>query len=120
MKTTTAGKKRGPKRLEYIPQPFRHIPGIEEMTTVRQLVKLEEYLATPAEERGHYVRLGASVPQYCEYEEKLPTTTYAVTIDGVVSVLKLERDPRSAHKWFMNPRRPWNLSARFAASAGGA
>jgi len=118
MKTTN--KKPGPRPLEYIPLPFRAIEGVEQLTTVRQLENLKAYMETPESERPPCLRIGASVPQYCEYEEKLPTTTYAVTIDGVVSVLKLERDPRSAHKWFMNPRRPWNLSARFAASAGGA
>jgi len=120
MKTETADKKRGPKRLEYIPQLFRHIAGVEELTTVRQLDKLQEYLATPEEERPPYVRLGASVPQYSERAVKLPSVTYAVTVDGEVSVIYQQKDPRRAEVWFANAARPWNLSARFPAMKGGA
>lgn len=116
----TTKKKPGPKRLEYIPLPFRGIEGVDQLTTVRQLENLKAYLETPESKRPACVRIGASVPQFSEEEPKAPTTTYAVTVDGVVSVVKMECDPRSAHKWFMNPRRPWHLSARFAASSGGA
>jgi hypothetical protein len=112
-------KKPGPKRLDYIPVPFRGIKGADQLTTVRQLENLQDYIETPESERPPCVRIGASVPQYSEETPKVPTTTYAVTVDGIVSVVKMERDPRSAHKWFMNPRRPWHLSARYASTTVG-
>ena len=113
-------KKPGPKRLDYIPVPFRSIKGAELLTTVRQLENLKAYLDTPESDRPPCVRIGASVPQYSEGEQKRPSSTYVVTVDALVSIIRVDQDPRCAHKWFSNPRRPWNLSARFASLAGGA
>lgn len=118
MKPTS--KKPGPKPITYIPVPFREIEGIEQVTTFRQLKKLEDYLETPSSERPPCVRLGASVPIYYDGVTRKPTVTYDVMVDGEVSVVKMQSDPRAAHKWFLNPRRPWQLSARFSASTGGA
>lgn len=115
----TIKKKPGPKRLDYIPLPFRGIDGVNQLTTVRQLENLKTYMEMTKTERPPCLRIGASVPQFDEEGKKKPTTTYAVTVDGEISVVKLQRDPRSAHKWFMNARRPWNLSARYASAIGG-
>jgi len=110
--------KPGPKRLDYVPHQFRGIQGVEQLTTVRQLENLKRYLETPVAQRPPYVRIGASVPQYCEDKRKLPTATYVVMVDGAVTVMRKQRDPRNAEKWFKNPRRPWNLSAKYDSHGG--
>lgn len=111
---TASKKKSGPKPITYIPSQFRHIPGAEHLTTPGQLVRLREYLRTRDSERAAYCRLGASVPPYGPENTRKPSATYAVTIDGVVSIIRLERDPRAAERWVSNARRPWNMSRDFA------
>jgi hypothetical protein len=112
--TANTTSKTGPKPITYIPLQFRHIPGAEHLTTPRQLIRLREYLQTRDSERSAYCRLGASVPPYGPENTRKPTATYAVTVDGVVSIIRLERDPRAAERWVSNPRRSWNMSHDFA------
>lgn len=52
---------RGPKRLEYIPEKYRGVRGIEHLTTQDQLRKLGEYIANI--KREPFRRLGCSTPQ---------------------------------------------------------
>jgi hypothetical protein len=111
---TKSKKKTGPKPITYIPPQFRHIPGAEHLTTHRQLIRLREYLQLRDSERSAYFRLGASVPQYGPENTRKPSATYAVMIDGVVSIIRLEYDPRAAERWVSNARRPWNMSHEFA------
>lgn len=111
---TTTKKKTGPKPIRYIPQPFRHIEGVEQITTPRQLQRLRDYLNKTPSCRPAYVRLGASVPPYGPNNTRKPTATYAVMIDGEVSIILLERDPRAAERWVSNARRAWNMSHDFA------
>lgn len=111
---TASKKKTGPKPITYIPAQFQHLPGAEHLATPGQLVRLREYLQTRDSERPAYCRLGASVPQYGPENTRKPTATYAVTVDGVVSIIRLERDPRAAERWVSNARRPWNMSHEFA------
>lgn len=113
MKTTTK-KKPGPKPITYIPPQFRHISGAEHLTTYRQLIRLREYIQTHPSKRRSYLRLGASVPQYGPNNVRKPSATYAVTIDGEISIIRVEYDPRSAERWVSNARRPWNISRDFA------
>jgi hypothetical protein len=105
--------KPGPKPIKYIPQPYRHVPGVERITTPRQLARLRDYLNTSPKQRAPFVRLGASVPPPHDLTRN-STATYAVTVDGEVSVICLERDPRAAERWVSNPRRPWNMDKAFA------
>lgn len=116
---TTSKKKTGPKPITYIPAQFRHIPGAEHLTTPGQLIRLREYLQMRNSERAAYCRLGASVPPYGPENTRKPSATYAVTVDGEVSIIRLERDPRAAERWISNARRPWNMSREFAAAEVG-
>lgn len=119
-KQVKQAKKRGPKRIEYIPAALAGIAGAEGLTTVRQLERLLEYLQTPAETRAPFVRLGASVPARKAGKLAAPSATYAVDVDGKVSVIRREGDPRLLHKWATNGRRPWNLcrDPRFVMPTG--
>jgi len=112
--SSASQKKPGPKPITYIPSQFRQIAGAEHLTTPGQLVRLREYLQTRESDRSPYCRLGASVPPYGPANTRKPTATYAVTVDGVVSIIRLERDPRAAERWVSNARRPWNMSHEFA------
>jgi hypothetical protein len=113
-------QKPGPKSepLAYIPPQFREVQGVEVLTTVTQLQRLQEYLDTPQNERPAFVRLGASVPPPgTSNEARKPTATYAVDVDGQVRVFKRIQDPRAAHRWMTNPAREWNISASFCGKA---
>jgi len=108
---------RGPKRIEFVPEPMRGIEGVGEVTTVRQLVRLQEYLATAHGQRMPFVRLGASVPAKKGRRKVGPSATYAVDVEGRVAVIRKSGDPRRTHLWVQNERRPWNLcrDSRFGA-----
>ena len=112
MKATN--QKTGPKPIQYIPEPFRHIKGVDQITTPRQLARLRDYLNTSPNRRDPYVRLGASVPPPGRFTDRKPTSIYAVMVDGEVSVIRREQDPRAAHRWMTNERRPWNMDRAFA------
>jgi len=118
--TATPSVKRGPKRLDIVPEQFLGISGVKELTTIKQLLRLQEYLAIAQDRRPAYVRLGASVPPG-KYRKTSPTSTYAVDVEGSVSVIRRIGDPRVAHRWVRNERRPWNLcrDARFAQPSRG-
>lgn len=104
-------KPRGPRRLEYIPENLRGIAGVEHLTTLRQLKRLQEYCSQEPTLRPPFVRLGASV-----YSRRLrkrggrSSATYAVDVKGVVSVVRRFGDPRRVHAWMSMARRPWNQS----------
>lgn len=115
MKATN--KKTGPKPIQYIPEPFRGIDGVEQITTPGQLARLRDYLNTSPSRRAPFVRLGASVPPPGSFSERKPNSTYAVMIDGEVSVIHRVQDPRAAHRWMSNPRRPWNMDKAFASGS---
>lgn len=109
-------QKPGPKSepLAYIPLQLRDVQGVEVLTTVAQLQRLQEYLDTPDHERPAFIRLGSSVPpRGVSKETRRPTATYAVDVDGQVRVFKRIQDPRAAHRWMTNPAREWNISASF-------
>jgi len=113
-------KKPGPKSkpLGYIPPQFREVQGVEVLTTIAQLQRLQEFMDTPQHERPAFVRLGSSVPpRGTSKESRRPTATYAVDVEGEVSVLKRSQDPRAAHRWITNPAREWNISALFRGKA---
>ena len=110
---------RGPRRATYIPQQFREIKGVENVSTRNQLLRLRTYVETPAADRAPYVRLGASVPNYRERPGALPHSTYAVSVDGIVEVIHLQMDPRRAEMWFSCRERPWNLAAEFVVEGAG-
>lgn len=109
--------KRGPRRLEYVPQQFRGIPGIESVDTVQQLTKLKKYMEIPEQDRPAYVRIGCSVSHDRGEDGKVipATSTWAVTVDGKLSIVKKLGDPRSAHKWMSNEGRAWNTYRKFSA-----
>ncbi len=108
-------KKTGPKPLGYIPPQFRHIEGIENVTTRHQLVRLREYMATVTSKRAPYIRLGASVPPFSDPNNvRIPSATYAVCVDGEIEVIKRNQDPRAAERWFSCNLRPWNIAREFA------
>ena len=115
MKTTN--NKPGPKPLQHIPAAFRQINGVDQITTPGQIARLRDYLNTSPNHRAPFVRLGASVPPPGSFNERKPTSTYAVMIDGEVSVIHLIQDPRAAHRWMSNPRRAWNLDKIFATGS---
>ena len=112
-KSTTKPEKpkklRGPKRVEYIPARLRGITGVEQLTTVRQMTRLLEYLQAGPENRLPFVRLGASVQSKSRSGKPKATSTYAVDVDGQISVIRLNSDPRRSHVWVQCERRPWNL-----------
>ena len=114
MENEKCRNKPGPKPITYIPPQFCHIEGVDQVTTHRQLRRLREYIQTPAARRAPYVRLGASVPHYGPDNTRRPSATYAVSVDGVVFIIKRSCDPRRAERWFSNSMRPWNLSREFA------
>lgn len=105
------GKKiRGPRRLEYVPAAFRSIPGVDALTTLRQLEKLKQYLELPVGHRVPFIQLGASVPVRRKGRRRQKSTVvYAVDVDGNISIVYKRQDPRCALKWMQNPRRAWNL-----------
>lgn len=106
-----ARKKRAPSRIEYIPVDLRGIPGVEQVTTVRQLKRLLEYCHEPQSDRPTFLRLGSSVhSSKLPKRGRKPSATYAVDVDGVVSVIRRIGDPRRMHLWMSNDRRPWNIS----------
>jgi len=111
-------KMRGPKRVEFIPESMRGVAGVEEVTTVKQLVRLQEFVAMAPGERLPFVRLGSSVPAQNGRRELSPSATYAVDVEGRVSVIRKSGDPRRAHIWIQNSLRPWNLcrDSRFGVS----
>lgn len=101
---------RGRQRLERIPERFRSIPGIEHVTTVRQLRRLYEYLMLDPAARAPFIRLGCSVSHGQARLTNPPTSTWVVTVGNEVRIIhKHGWDPRSAWKWFRNPARPWNI-----------
>jgi hypothetical protein len=51
---------RGPKRIIELPQRYRKYEGADQITTVAQLAKLDEYLSMPKGSRPSYMRIGAS------------------------------------------------------------
>lgn len=113
-------QKPGPKSepLAYIPPQLREVQGVEALTTVAQLQRLQEYLDTPQHARPAFVRLGSSVPpRGVSKDTRRPTATYAVDVDGKVRVFKRIQDPRAAHRWITNPAREWNISASFRGKA---
>jgi hypothetical protein len=113
-------QKPGPKSepLEYIPPQFREVKGVEILTTVAQLQRLQEFLDAPEHERPAFVRLGSSVPpRGTPAETRRPTATYAVDVDGEVSVIRRMQDPRAVHRWMTNPAREWNIAALFRGKA---
>lgn len=106
-----ARKKRAPSRIEYIPVELRGIPGVEQVTTVRQLRRLLEYCHEPQADRPAFLRLGSSVhSSKLPKRGRKPSATYAVDVDGVVSVIRRIGDPRRMHLWMSNDRRSWNIS----------
>lgn len=113
-------KKPGPKSkpLGYIPPQFRDVQGVEVLTTMSQLQRLQDFVDTPQHERPAFVRLGSSVPpRGTPKESRRPTATYAVDVDGEISVIKRTQDPRAVHRWMSNPAREWNISASFRGKA---
>jgi len=102
-------RKPGPKRLGYIPAQYAAITGIETLTTVRQLTRLADFLSVGAETRPPFVRLGSSVSARRGRRKPVASSTYAVDVDGVVSVVHRRDDPRRVHAWMCNERRPWHL-----------
>jgi hypothetical protein len=116
--TTNTTSKSGPKPITYIPVFFRGIPGIDNVTTPRQLARLKEFMEADPVNRAPYIRLGSSVPQYDIETDRLPSATYAVSIEGRIEVIRLMRDPRAAERWVTNARRPWIMAATFASQVG--
>lgn len=112
--TNQTTRKPGPKPISYIPPFFRSVPGVENVSTPRQLLRLKEFMEAEPEDRAPYIRLGSSVPQYDVETERRPSATYAVSIEGRIEVVRLMKDPRAAHRWMANARRPWNMAAAFA------
>lgn len=109
VKTTTQKKTRGPKRLSYLPPQYAGIAGADTLTTVRQLTRLADYLSLAQETRPPFVRLGSSVAARRGRGKPVTSSTYAVDVDGTVSVVHRKDDPRRAHEWMQNERRPWHL-----------
>lgn len=106
-----ARKKRTPSRVEYIPLELRGIPGVEQVTTVRQMKRLLEYCHEPQSDRPAFLRLGSSVhSSKLPKRGRKPSATYAVDVDGVVSVMRRIGDPRRMHLWMSNDRRAWNIA----------
>lgn len=103
---------RGPRTLEYVPPFAREIPGIEHVTTVAQLVRLKTYFELPPASRQPFLRLGCSV-SHRSSEQDMQNSTWVVTCNGSVEVLRRNGDPRSAYKWFKNKARPWNVTRDF-------
>lgn len=106
-------RKRGPRRMEYIPEDLRGITGVEQLTTVRQMKRLLEYCHEPQAVRPPCARLGSSVHSAkLPKRGRKPSATYAVDFHGVVSVVRRVGDPRRIHLWMTNERRAWNLAYR--------
>lgn len=106
-----ARKKRAPSRIEYIPVELRGIPGVEQVTTVRQMKRLLEYCHEPQSDRPPFLRLGSSVHSAkLQKRGRKPSATYAVDVDGVVSVIRRIGDPRRMHLWMSNDSRAWNIA----------
>lgn len=102
---------RGPRRLQYIPEGLRGIPGVEQLTTVRQMKRLVEFCHEAQATRPAFVRLGSSVHAAERLtRRRRSSATYAVDVNGAVSVLRRVGDPRRTHLWMSNARRPWNLA----------
>jgi len=104
-----APKTRGPKRLSYLPAQYADIAGADTLTTVRQLTRLADYLSVAPEARAPFVRLGSSVAARRGRRKPATSSTYAVDVDGMVSVVHRKDDPRRAYEWMQNERRPWHL-----------
>lgn len=110
-KAVKASGQPAPRRLEYIPEDLRGIPGVEELTTVRQMKRLLEYCHEAQAVRPPFVRLGASVHSSMLLKRgRQSSATYAVDVNGAVSVLRRIGDPRRIHLWMSNERRAWNLA----------
>lgn len=103
-------QKRGPRRLEYLPEKYRNIPGIEHLTTARQLQNLERWLSTPVAHRPVFVKLGCSVSHGEKRHENPPRSTWAAMVNGEPQIIHLVMDPRSAYKWVSCSARPWNIA----------
>lgn len=111
--SSMAGRtKRGPRRIEYIPEKFRNIPGIELLATARQLQNLEIWLNLPAEKRPAFQKLGCSVSHGEDRLKNPPSSTWVASTNGVPQVIHIVRDPRSAYKWMKCENRPWNIADR--------
>jgi hypothetical protein len=117
---TTRGRGRGPAMLSYLPREFQHIPGVQTITTPKQLERLAEYTNTANHLRKPFIRLGCSVRHGRHGRPTTTSSTYAVTIDGTVEVLRFDdMDPRSAHKYVRGAGRAWNISPAFASGPKG-
>lgn len=108
------GRRRGPAKLSYLPKEFQHVPGVQKITTPKQLQRLADYMKTPSHLRKPFVRLGCSVRHGKQGSPATTSSTYAVTLDGTVEVLRLdEMDPRSGWKYMQAAGRPWNIAMKF-------
>jgi len=110
-----ANKKRGPRRLEYLPEQYRSISGIEHLTTARQLENLEKWLSTPVGLRPVYVKLGCSVSHGVKRLNNPPRSTWVAIVSGEPKIIHLVMDPRSAYKWVSCSARPWNIAQKHDA-----
>lgn len=103
-------KKRGPRRLEYLPEEYRGISGIEHLTTARQLENLKTWLTTPIETRPVFIKLGCSVSHGEKRLTNPPSSTWAASVNGKLQIVHIVKDPRSAYKWMGCAARPWNIA----------
>lgn len=103
---------RGPRRLEYLPEQYRCISGIDHLTTVRQLDNLEKWLSTPVAHRPVYVKLGCSVSHGVKRHTNPPRSTWVAMVNGEPQIIHLVMDPRSAYKWISCSARPWNIAEK--------
>ena len=106
-------KPRGPRRLEYLPEKYRSIVGIEHLTTVRQLKNLEEWLSAAVETRATFVKLGCSVAHGEMRVGNPPRSTWVAIVSGQPQIIHLVMDPRSAFKWMSCNARSWNLAEHY-------
>jgi hypothetical protein len=107
-------RKRGPKKLEYIPPEFQGIEGIQLINTGRQLVKLAMYLSSAPAKRPAYMKLGATVIPKSSNFWQPPFSIWVVSYEGRIRVVRLDMDPRGAARQMASLREPWNLERALA------
>lgn len=105
----TKRRLRGPRRIEFVPPALRSVPGVEHLTTARQLNRLGDYLNMAPSARPPFIRLGCSVAHGDRRKSNPPNATWAVTVNGAVSVVYQRKDPRSSWKFMTSPERAWNI-----------
>lgn len=115
--TTEAKNKRGPRRLEYLPEKYRSIPGIEYLATARQLENLEAWLNISEDIRPVFQKLGCSVSHGEQRLTNPPRSTWVAAVHGKPQIVHIVKDPRSAFKWMGCAARPWNIAHKHEPKA---